>query len=286
MQTNKIETMPINKLIFNMSLPMIISLLIQSLYNMVDSMFVAKLSEDALTATSLAFPVQMIMIAVGVGSAVGLNALLSKTLGKKDYHEASMVAMSGIALAIIHSLIFTIIGLLWTERMAMSFTDNVAIAQMCTEYLWICIVFCLGNLVCMTFQRILQASGNTFLSMMVLGSGAVTNIILDPILIFGLNGYFAFGIRGAALATVIGQWVSMIVGLFLCLKKNKDVNLTFQGFTLQIKRIIEIYKVGFPTIVMQSLNGLMVTVINSILLPFSTTAVAFFGVYYKLQNIV
>lgn len=281
---NKMESMPMGKLVLNMSLPMMVSLLVQSLYNIVDSIFVAKISEQALTATSLAYPVQMLMIAVGVGTAVGLNAILSKTLGQKKAEEASQVAMTGILLSVLCAAVFTVIGLAWAEKIAQSFTDNPETAAMCAQYLWICMVFCLGNMVCMIFQRLLQAAGNTFLSMVILVSGAITNIVLDPIMIFGLLGLPALGIRGAAWATVIGQWVSMAVGLILNLRRNPDVKLTFRGFSLRLDRVGKIYQVGLPTIIMQGMTSVMVTAFNGILEPISSTAVAFFGVYYKLQN--
>lgn len=283
-RNNKMETMPMGRLILNMSLPMMVSLLVQSLYNIVDSIFVARLSEQALTATSLAYPIQMLMIAVGVGTAVGLNALLSKTLGQKNYEEASQVAMTGLVISVVSAMFFMLLGLLGAQSIANAFADDAETAQLCGSYLWICMVFCLGNMVCMQFQRMLQASGNSFLSMIVLVSGAVTNIVLDPIMIFGLLGFPALGIRGAAYATVTGQWVSMIVGLFLNWKKNPDVKMTLKGFSFRKKRVFEIYRVGLPTIIMQAMTSMMVTAFNAILLPFSATAVAFFGVYYKLQS--
>lgn len=283
---NKMETMPMKTLILNMSLPMMISLLVQSLYNIVDSIFVAKLSEQALTATSLAFPIQMLMIAVGVGTAVGLNAILSKTLGKKDLEGASKVAMTGIVLSIMSAVVFMILGLCFARLIATLLTDDIVIAHLCGDYMWICMVFCLGNMACMVFQRLLQATGNSFLSMMVLVSGAIVNLVLDPVLIFGYLGFPALGIKGAAYATVLGQWISMFVGLYLNIKKNPDVQLHVKGFSLQRKEVLEIYRVGLPTMIMQALNSVMVTAFNAILLPFSATAVAFFGVYYKLQNFV
>lgn len=276
--------MPMGKLILNMSLPMMVSLLLQSLYNIVDSIFVARISEQALTATSLAYPVQMLMIAVGVGTAVGLNALLSRTLGQKNYEEASQVAMTGITLSVISAVVFMLLGLFCAHGLANAFADDAETARLCESYLWICMVFCLGNMLCMQFQRLLQASGNSFLSMVILVSGAVTNIVLDPIMIFGLLGLPAMGIQGAAYATVIGQWVSLAVGLYLNIKRNPDVKLTLKGFSLQKERVLAIYRVGLPTIVMQAMTSMMVTAFNAILLPFSETAVAFFGVYYKLQN--
>ncbi len=276
--------MPMGKLVAGMSLPMMLSLLIQSLYNIVDSIFVARLSEGSLTAASLAFPIQMLMIAVGVGTAVGVNAILSRTLGKKDLEEAGRIAQTGIALSVISALVFTVAGLIGAKKIAASFTSEKVISDQCGTYLWICMVFCLGNLVCMVLQRLLQASGKATLSMVILVSGAVTNIVLDPIMIFGLLGCPAMGIAGAAWATVIGQWVSMIVGFILNIKWNPEVSFIRKGFTLQAGRVMEIYKVGLPTIVMQAMNSMMVTAFNAILLPFSLTAVAFFGIYYKLQN--
>jgi len=283
-KNNKMESMPIGRLVASMSLPMMVSLLIQSLYNIVDSIFVARLSEDSLTAASLAFPIQMLMIAVGVGTAVGVNATLSRTLGKKDFPEAGRIAQTGILLSVISSLIFMVIGLVAAKNIADSFTQESEIARQCGTYLWICMVFCLGNLACMVFQRLLQAAGKAFLSMIILISGAITNLILDPIMIFGLLGCPAMGIAGAAWATVIGQWISMFVGIFLNLRYNPDVSMIQEGFRFSRKRILDIYRVGFPTIIMQAMNSMMVTAFNAILLPFSTTAVAFFGIYYKLQN--
>ena len=281
---NKMATMPMGRLVLDMSLPMMISLLIQSLYNIVDSIFVARISEHALTATSLAYPVQMLMISVGVGSAVGLNAVLSKALGAKKEQEASEIAATGVLLSVFWGLLFGIIGLLFAGRIAHAFTANAEIAEACQSYLWICMVFALGNIVCMTYQRLMQATGKTMLSMVILVAGAVTNLVLDPIMIFGLLGCPAMGIKGAAYATVIGQWVSMFVGFFLQARYNKDVHVTFKNFKLNMNHVLAIYKIGLPTIVTQAMQSMMVTCFNAILQPFSTTAVAFFGVYYKLQT--
>ncbi len=281
---NKMETMPMGRLVFGMSLPMMLSLLIQSLYNIVDSIFVARLSEEALTATSLAYPVQMLMIAVGVGTAVGVNALLSQTLGRKDFEKASRIAQMGVLLSAFSAVIFMMIGLFCADVIAHKFTENEWVAGQCGAYMRICMVFCMGNMVCMTFQRLLQASGKAVLSMVILMSGAVTNLLLDPIMIFGLFGMPAMGVRGAAAATVIGQWVSMAVGYILNLRKNPEVNLLKKGFRWNKRHAMDIYRVGFPTMIMQAMTSFMVTAFNAILLPFSGTAVAFFGVYYKLQS--
>ena len=281
---NKMEVMPMGKLVLDMSLPMMLSLLIQSLYNIVDSIFVARLSEQALTATSLAYPIQMLMIAVAVGTAVGLNAVLSKTLGAKQFEAASQVATTGVLLSVISGLVFTVIGLFFSGALAHAFTGNAEIAAECKSYLFIVMVFCLGNVVSIMYQRLMQATGKTFLSMVILVAGAVTNIILDPIMIFGMFGCPALGIRGAAIATVIGQWISMFVGLILQAKVNREITVSFKGFHINGNQVKAIYKIGFPTIITQAMQSMMITCVNAILQPFSTTAVAFFGVYYKLQT--
>ena len=281
---NKMEQMAMGRLVADMSLPMMLSLLIQSLYNIVDSIFVARLSEQALTATSLAYPVQMLMISIGVGSAVGLNAVLSKALGAKKEKEASAIATTGVLIAFAWGLVFSVLGLLLAGTLAHAFTGDAEIAEQCREYLWICMVFSLGNMVCMTYQRLMQATGKTVLSMVILVCGAVTNLVLDPILIFGLAGCPALGIRGAAIATVLGQWVSMAVGFALQERCNRAVRVSLKGFRMEMHTVGAIYKIGLPTIVTQAMQSMMVTCFNAILQPFSTTAVAFFGVYYKLQT--
>ena len=281
---NRMETRAMGPLVWSMALPMMVSLLVQSLYNIVDSVFVARLGQDALTAASLACPVQMLMIAAGVGTAVGVNSILSRTLGMKNYGEASRIAQTGLVLSAAWALFFAAAGLAFVGRLTDIFTDDPRISAQCASYLRICMVFCLGNLVCMVFQRLLQASGRAGLSMAILVSGALTNLILDPVMIFGLFGCPAMGVRGAAWATVIGQWVSMFAGLILNMKMNPDLDLAMPGFRMEKARILKIYQVGLPTMIMQAMTSLMVTAFNAILLPFSSAAVAFFGVYYKLQN--
>lgn len=281
---DKLEIMPMPKLVVNMSLPLMISLLVQSLYNIVDSIFVAKISEDALTATSLAFPVQLLMIAVGVGTGVGANAVLSKNLGAKKTDVVVRVATTGFLLSIFCALVFVTLGISCTDSFVRLFTKDEVIAFYSIEYLSICMIFCTGNLVGMMFQRFLQSVGDTFDSMLSLLSGAIANLILDPIMIFGLFGIPAMGVKGAAIATVIGQWVSAFVAIWLNTVKNPSVKVRFKDYRIDGKVIIQIYQVGFPTIVTQSVGSIMVAAINAILMPFSSTAVAFFGIYYKLQN--
>ena len=283
-RSTKLAEMPMLKLVINMSLPLMISLLVQSLYNIVDSIFVARLSENALTATSLAFPVQILMIAVGVGTSVGVNALLSKSIGAKDTEMVERTAATGMALSLLSTLVFVILGLSFTKLFVRAFTDDPEIAAYCAEYLSVCMIISVGSFVATMFQRFLQAVGDTFDSMLSLIAGAVTNIILDPILIFGLLFFPRMEVRGAAIATVIGQCVSALVAILLNKKKNPAVPVKLRGYRFDRKVAGRIYKVGLPTIVTQAIGSVMIAAINAILMPFSATAVAFFGVYYKLQN--
>lgn len=281
---NKMETMAMPKLVINMSLPLMISLLVQSLYNIVDSVFVARIGEDALTATSLAYPIQLLMIAVAVGTSVGINALLSRSIGAKDYGMTGNTAATGVILALIGTVVFMLLGIFCSKLFVEMFTDDPVIGEYCRQYLFICMLFCAGTFVGTMFQRFLQSVGNTFDSMMSLIAGAVTNLILDPIMIFGLFGMPAMGIRGAAIATVIGQWVAGLTAVILNKMRNPAVKVKLQGYRLDSRVLREIYTVGLPTIVTQALGSVMVTAINAILITFSPTAVAFFGVYYKLQS--
>jgi putative MATE family efflux protein len=281
---NKMAVMPMPKLVVTMSIPLMLSLLIQSLYNIVDSIFVAMLSEDALTATSLAFPMQMLMIAVGVGTGVGANAVLSRNIGAGNREKVENAAMTGVMLSLISTLVFVVIGVFGTKPFIHAFTQKAEIAEYGISYLSICMIFCMGSLVSTMFQRFLQSVGDTFYSMVSLIAGAVTNLILDPILIFGFAGIPALGVRGAAIATVIGQWVSAIVAILLNAVKNPTVKVRLKGFHMDGKTVADIYKVGLPTIITQSIGSIMVASVNAILMPVSSSAVAFFGAYYKLQN--
>lgn len=281
---NKMEIMKMPKLVANISLPLMISLLVQSLYNIVDSVFVAKISEDAFTAISLVFPAQLLMIAVGVGTGVGVNAVLSKSLGAKDKQKVENTATTGVLLSLISTAVFMILGFTCVKAFVCAFTDNEIIAEYSIQYLSICMIFCIGSLVSTMYQRFLQSVGDTFYSMISLIAGAVTNIILDPVLIFGFIGLPALGVKGAAVATVVGQWVSAFVAIYLNYLKNPAVKVKWKNFRLNKSVIRQIYKVGFPTIITQAVGSIMVSAINAILITFSSTAVAFFGAYYKLQN--
>ncbi len=281
---NKMAVMPIPGLLVNMSIPLMVSLLIQSLYNIVDGIFVARLSENALTATSLAYPLQVLMITVSVGTAIGVNAELSKLIGMKDYARASGIAVTGLLLTLASSLIFVLAGGAFADRIGLLLSDDAEISSLCGQYLHICMLFCPAIFLEMMFQRFLQATGKTFLSMVSLVLGALTNIILDPIMIFGYLGLAPMGIRGAAAATVIGQWVGAVVACLLNIFMNREVKLTMKGYKINGSLIANIYRVGVPTMLTNGMPSVMVAVMNAILMPVSTTAVAFFGIYYKLQN--
>lgn len=285
-EENKMGTMPVGKLIFNMSLPMMVSMLVQALYNIVDSIFVAKLSENALTAVSLAFPLQTLLIAVGAGTGVGMNALLSKSLGEKNFKKANDTAANAAVLYILSYILFLILRFSVVKPFYLSQIGNadVEIMEMGIEYLSTVMIFSFGLFTQFFFERLLTSTGRTIFSMTSQLTGAVTNIILDPILIFGLFGAPKMGVTGAAIATVIGQCVAGIVAAACNHKYNHDVKLSFKGFKPDLKIIGTIYAVGVPSIIMQSIGSIMTYCMNRILIEFSSTATAVFGVYFKLQS--
>ena len=283
---NKMGTIPVNKLLVSMSLPMIASMLVQALYNVVDSVFVAQISENALTAVSLAFPIQSLMIAVSSGTCVGINALLSRSLGEKRQKEANLSAVNGVFLAFVSYLVFALMGIFGSHLFFASQTENREIVEFGTQYLTICLIFSFGIFMEMTFERIMQSTGRTIYSMVTQGTGAIINIILDPIMIFGLFGFPRLGIRGAAIATVTGQIIAMILAVWFNHKKNRDVQLSFKGFKPDGRIIAKIYEVGVPSIVMQSIVSIMTFGMNKILIMFSETAVSVLGIYFKLQSFI
>lgn len=287
MQTkeNKMGVMPIDKLLISMSLPMMISMLVQALYNIVDSIFVSRINEYALRAVSLAFPIQSLMIAVAVGTAVGINAFLSKTLGEKDFEKADIIAQNGIFLAIASYVAFAVIGLLVSRPFFASQTEVLEVREYGVTYLTICCVAGMGIFLQTTFERLLQATGKTFYTMITQGTGAVINIILDPILIFGYFGMPRMGIAGAAVATVIGQIIAAILALVFNLKCNRELNISMKGFRPNGHLIVQIYKVGAPSIVVQAIGSLMTYGMNLILAAFGS-AQTVFGIYFKLQSFV
>ncbi|MCB7305336.1 MATE family efflux transporter [Bariatricus massiliensis] len=283
---NKMGVMPIPKLLITMSLPMIISMLVQALYNIVDSMFVAKLNEEALTAVSLAFPIQNLMIAVAAGTGVGINALLSRNLGERRFDDANLAAKNGLFLGFISSVVFAIVGGASAGFFFRVQTDNPLIVTYGTQYMQIVTILSIGIFMQIMTERLLQATGKTFYTMITQGLGAVINIILDPILIFGLFGFPRLEVAGAAWATVIGQIIAFLLGVYYNVVKNKELNLNMKGFRPNGKIIADIYKVGVPSIIMQSIGSVMTFGMNKILLMFSSTAAAVFGIYFKLQSFI
>lgn len=283
---NKMGTMPIGKLVFNMSLPMMISMLVQALYNIVDSIFVAKLSENALTAVSLAFPLQTLLIAVATGTGVGMNALLSKSLGAHKYEEANKIAVNAALLYFLSYIVFLILGFTIVKPFYLSQIGNadVEIMDMGIDYLSTVMIFSFGLLGQIYFERLLTSTGRTIFSMTSQLCGAITNIILDPIMIFGLLGFPKMGVTGAAVATVVGQCVAAIVAFTCNHKFNHEIKVHFKGFRPDIKIIGTIYAIGIPSIIMQSIGSVMTYSMNRILIGFSATATAVFGVYFKLQS--
>lgn len=277
--------MPVKKLIVNMSVPMMISMMVQALYNVVDSIFVARLSEEALTAVTLAFPLQNLMIAVSTGTGVGFNVILSRSLGEKNQARADEAANIGVFLTFISFLAFLIVGAFVSAPFIYTQTKDPVIAADSITYLRIVCMASLGLFFEITFERLLQATGRTMFSMVSQITGAVFNIVFDPIMIFGLLGFPAMGVAGAALATVLGQVVAAFVGFFLNVRKNEDIHLSLRGvFHPHADIIKEVYIVGVPSILMVSIGSIMTYLMNLILIAFSTTATAVFGVYFKLQS--
>lgn len=283
---NKMGTMPINRLLISMSLPMIMSMLVQAMYNIIDSVFVAQIGEEALAAVSMAFPIQNLMIAVSAGTCVGVNALLSRSLGEGKPKEAQLTAVNGIFLSVLGALAFALFGIFGSRIYFESQTNDPLIIEYGVQYLQICCILSIGIFMEMTLERILQSTGRTIYNMYSQGIGAITNIILDPIMIFGLLGFPAMGIRGAALATVIGQILAAALSLFFNLKKNEDISIRMHGFRPNGRIIKIIYGVGVPSIIMQSIGSAMTFGMNLILISFSATAVTVFGVYFKLQSFI
>lgn len=286
LRENKMGTMPENQLLLSMAVPMMISMLVQALYNIVDSIFVSRICEDALTAVSMAFPWQNIIIAIAVGFGVGINALLSRALGQKNAERVNQVAANGLLLAGLSYLLVLAAGLLGIRAYMRTQTDIETIVNYGITYLNICILCSFGIFIEITFERFLQATGRTVYSMITQLTGAITNIILDPILIFGLLGFPKLGIAGAAWATVIGQCVGAVVAVTLNHFKNPEVHLHLRHIRPNGRLMGEITAISIPSIIMSCISSLTCFVMNMILIAYSSTAVAVFGVYFKLQSFV
>lgn len=281
-RSKMLGTMHMGRLVPKVSIPIMISMLVQALYNVVDGIFVARYSADAFTAVSLVFPIQMLMIAVGTGLGVGINSLVSRRLGEGRAEAARDAARNGIFLELCGGLLFCLFGILGARSFMHVFTEDQHLQALGGQYLTIVTVFSFGLLLSMVFERLMQSTGNTTLSMTTQLAGAVTNIILDPIMIFTLD----MGVAGAAWATVIGQWVSMSLGLFLNQTRNRELKVSLRGFRPDGATIKEILAVGFPSIIMQAISSVMNVGMNMILLGFGNTAVNVLGVYFKLQSFI
>jgi len=286
MNENKMGVMSENKLLLSMSIPMMISMLVQALYNIVDSLFVARIDEQALTAVSYAFPLQTLIIALSGGTCVGINALLSRALGEKNEKKVNAYAMNGIFVMGIVYIVFFVLGLLAVRPFYEMQTNNSRIVEYGVDYLTIVLCASIGICMQFVFEKLLQSTGKTIHTMFTQMLGAIINLILDPILIFGLLGAPKMGVAGAAVATVIGQIAAGVLALVLNLKCNKEIHFSIKGFRPSLNVIKQIYVIGLPSIIMQSIGSIMVVGMNAILGSFTETAVAVFGIYFKMQSFV
>ncbi|MDR3322337.1 MAG: MATE family efflux transporter [Synergistaceae bacterium] len=283
---NKMGVMPVHGLLLSMSIPMVIAMIVQAMYNIVDSIFVAQISENALTAVSLAFPIQSLMIGVGIGTGVGVNAFLSKSLGEKNYEFVNRSAMNGLFLSWLSCAVFMLVGLLSLSAFFRTQTNISEIVGYGHDYLSVICALSFGMFNQIILERLLISTGKTFYSMISQTVGAVTNIILDPIMIFGLLGFPRLGVSGAAIATVTGQFAGAALALYFNLTKNHEIKLGFKGFRPSYAIIRRIYAVGLPSILMGSVGSIMTYGLNALLISFTATAVAVFGVYFKLQSFI
>ena len=281
---NKMGVMPIGKLLVNISLPIVLSVLVQAAYNLVDSIYLSRIDEDALAVISIAFPMQTLMFSVASGTGVGINAMLARRLGEKRFREADAIAQNGLFVVILSWLAFVAFGLFFARAYYSFQTSDPEIVAMGGDYIRICTVFSFGLFVELTYEKFLLSTGKTALSMIAIMSSAITKIIFDPLLIFGLWGFPALGVTGAAVVTVLGQFVGMIVAVVLNTKFNKEVTVLRRGFRPSSSSIAEIYKIGIPSIVMSSVGSVMTFGMNRLLLSYTSTATAVFGAYFRLQG--
>lgn len=281
---NKMGIMPVGKLLANMAIPMIASMLVQALYNIVDSIYISRVSESAVTALSLAFPVQNMMIAFSSGIAVGVNSLLSRSLGEKNQKMANKSAGNGITLILIVVVLFMIFGIFGSHPYYAFQSDVAETVKGGSTYVSIICIFCIGSFMEILLERLLQSTGRTIYSMITQGTGAIINILLDPVFIFGMFGVPAMGVAGAAVATVIGQCVAATLALIFNIKKNPDIQLSFADLKLDKEAVGKIVVVGVPSLVMMAIGSVMNFGMNQILQGFSETATGVFGIYYKLQS--
>ena len=282
---NKLGIMPVGKLLAVMSVPTMFSMLIQALYNIVDSIFVSHYSEKALTAVSLAFPMQMLMFSFAIGTSVGICSVISRRLGERRYDEAQKAAQSGYTLELILMIVFVLIGAFLSRPFFKLYTDDEELVQMSTTYIRICMMLSVGSFMNVFCEKALQSTGDTIHPMIIQASGAIFNVIFDPILIFGYLGFPAMGIAGAAIATVAGQIFAMVLGIVF-LKRNKSLNVKLLRPRLDGPSVKDIVKVGLPAVIMQGIGTIMTSLMNAILITFDVLATTVFGVYFKLQSFV
>lgn len=286
MKEQKMETIPINKLLLTMAAPMILSMIIGALYNIVDSIFVSNYSEQALTAVSLAFPIQNIIVSLGTGVGVGVNALLSRLLGEKKQKEVNKTAINGLLLSFVVYFVLLVFGIFGVDWFYHIQTHDTTICTMGIDYLSVICIFSFGQIFQLVLEKLLQSTGRTSYTMMTQMTGAIINIILDPILIFGYFGFPSMGVRGAAIATVIGQMIAMILGIIFNLRYNKEIQFSFHHIKFEAYYVRNICYVGIPAGITMFISSIMSFGINKILLGFSTTATAVFGAYFKLYTFV
>lgn len=285
-QRNKMGTKPVFPLLMSMAFPPMLSMLIQSMYNIVDSMFVARFSQNALTAVSLAFPLQNLVLAVAVGAGVGVNSYISRKLGARDRDAANAAVTHGFLLSFAHAIFFVLFGLVAIKPFFRMFTDSPEIISLACDYSYIVVLGAFAQLFHIMVEKLLQSTGRMLAPMLLQTIGAIANIILDPILIFGLLGAPRMGVRGAAIATLMGQILSMTLSLLVFFLRDQDLRMDLKKFRPDLRAVAQIYAVGVPTMLMNALGSLLVTLLNSILIRFSELAVSVFGVYFKLQTFV
>lgn len=286
LNSEKMGTMPVGKLLASMSIPAMMSMLVQSMYNIVDSYFVSKIGVEAFEAVSIAFPMQMLVLAFAIGVGIGANSLIARRLGEGKVDEATVTAQTGLFLAIINAAIFVVIGLVFSGPFISMFSNNPKVISFGTTYLTIVTAGSVGMFIEIICSKTLQATGNMTIPMISQLIGAITNIILDPIMIFGLLGFPKLGIAGAAIATVIGQLSAMAYVITMFIVKSHDIHLTLRGLKIKKENVISIYKVGAPAIVMNAIGSFTITSMNAILMSFSSAAISILGIYFKLQSFV
>lgn len=286
MKQNKMETKPILPLLLSMAFPPMLSMLVQSLYNIVDSMFVARISENALTAVSLAFPIQNLILASALGTGIGVNSYISRKLGERQIEQANDAATHAMVLAFLNYLVFVVLGFFLVKPFFQVFSNTSEIISLGCDYTNIVLLFSFAPMLHIAVEKILQATGNMILPMILQTVGAATNILLDPILIFGLFGMPAMGVKGAAIATIIGQSTAMLLSILVILLGKHEVALHWKGFRFKWTIIKQIYSVGIPSMLMTALGSVLIMGLNSILASFSNLAISLFGVYFKLQTFV